>query len=128
MRNTALWVRNDTRLGLICLLGHSPLLQGIGRAALEHNLSDEYHIPSCQQLVYRRAFRELVVLHPDLIKSRVEFRMWAHPHPRLSLPEGLTHIYSVRRNRCARCPACHGYPGEKLQDIGRKWIFNLKCV
>lgn len=76
------------------------------------------------------------MLHQDPIKSRAEFRMWEHPVLSSLCPgeggggvEGwATHIYSVRRNRCALCPACHGYPGEKLQDIGRKLIFNLKCV
>lgn len=72
MKSTSLWVRTDTGVGLMCFLAHSCLSSGNWRSASENNLSSEYCIPGRQQLVYQKAFLELVVQHEDLIKSRVE--------------------------------------------------------
>lgn len=49
--------------------------------------------------------------------------MWEHPRPFLSLPEGLTHIYSVRRNHCALCvQLAMGTPVKSYRILGGNWF------
>lgn len=72
MKSTALWVKSDTG---VYISAHSCLSLGIWRSVSEHNLSNENCIPSFQQLVYQKAFPELVVQQKDLIKNRVDLNM-----------------------------------------------------